>query len=246
MVRWLAPLLILLAAPPLKAETLTVALSSNVIAIGSNFSGATLSLFGVVERDANTVARSGSYEIIIAVRGPEQNVLVQRRERRFGIWMNGKGEEFDRMPSYYGLFSTPGARGLIEDAGGPARSLSLISVEDDGDRRAEHRAALAAARMSQGLYVEELDGVEKLSRTFFRTEIPLPPLLSDGRYRVFAFLYAGEVNLATEELRFDVHKTGFEQRVFQWSREQPLFYGLGAVVLALVTGYVGGVVFRRG
>ena len=244
--RWLAPLILLLAGPPAKAETLTVALSSGEIAIGSNFSGATLSLFGVVERDANTVARSGTYEIIIAVRGPEQNVLVQRRERTFGIWMNGKGEEFDRMPSYYGLFSTPGARSMIEDEGGVASSLSLIRAAEDGDERAQHRAALAAARMSQGLYVEELEGVEKLSRTFFRTEIPLPPLLSDGRYRVFAFLYAGDVTLATEELQFNVQKTGFEQRIFQLSREQPLFYGIGAVILALVTGYVGGVVFRRG
>ena len=244
-IRWLG-LLAWLAAAPAHAESLTAALSSNEIAIGSNFSGTRLSLFGVVERDENTVARPGAYEVIVAVRGPDQTVLVQEKVRRFGVWLNDTGEEFDRMPSYYGLFATPGAAPLITRPDGPARKLSLESVDGESGRRSTHRSALARARRADGLYVEQLDGVEKLSRTFFRTEIPLPPLLVDGRYRVFVFLYAGETPLATDELTFDVHKTGFEQRIYQWSRTKPLFYGLGAVLLGLVTGYVGGVVFRRG
>ena len=239
-----------LLATQARAETLTVALSSDEIAIGSNFSGTRLSLFGVVERDENTVARPGAYEVIVVVRGPDQTVLVQQRMRRFGIWVNDAGERFDKMPSYYGLFATPGARELIEDEDGVARRLSLTMLGTEGSsreaQRAAHRAALAEANREDGLYVEQLDGIEKLSKTFFRTEVPLPPLLDDGRYRVFVFLYAGDTSIATDELSFDVQKTGFEQRIFEWSRTEPLFYGLGAVALALVTGYIGGVVFRRG
>jgi hypothetical protein len=44
---------------------------------------------------------------------------------------------------------------------------------------------------------------------------------------------------------FVIAKVGFEQRLFDLSRSAPLLYGLAAVALALVTGYVGGVVFRR-
>ncbi len=243
--RWLA-LALCLAASPTHAETLSVALSRDEIAIGSSFTGTRLSLFGVVERDENTVARPGAYEVIVAVRGPDKQVLVQERMRRFGIWVNDAGELFDKMPSYYGLFSTPGARALIEDDNGVARRLSLAMLGDGDGARERHRAALAEQHRAHGLYVEELDGVEKLSRTFFRTEIPLPPLLADGPYRVFVFLYAGDTSVAQTELQFKVHKTGFEQRVYEWSRTTPLFYGLGAVALALFTGYVGGVVFRRG
>ena len=40
-------------------------------------------------------------------------------------------------------------------------------------------------------------------------------------------------------------KTGFENFVFVASRQQPLLYGLVCVVLALGTGWLAGVVFRR-
>ncbi len=235
-----------LASAAARAESLTVALTNDEIAIGSNFSGTRLSLFGVIERDENSVPRPGAYEVIVVVRGPEHQVLVQQRERKFGIWVNDAGEVFDRMPTYYGLFATPGARALIEASDGVARRLSLAMLgADDGSREA-HRAAIAESSREDGLYVEELEGIEKLSKTFFRTEIPLPPLVADGEFRVFVFLYAGDTAIATKELGFMVHKTGFEQRIYEWSRQSSLLYGLGAVVLALVTGYVGGVVFRRG
>ena len=42
-----------------------------------------------------------------------------------------------------------------------------------------------------------------------------------------------------------MRKAGFEQILFAASQERPVLYGLGAVVLALVTGWLGGVVFRR-
>ena len=246
----LLALAMLAVAAPLRAETLTSALSTNEVLIGSDFAGDSISLFGVVERDQHTVARSGAYEIIVVVRGPEQAVLVQRRERRFGIWVNGPGEVFNQMPTYYGLFATPGAAHLIEDEGGSARQLSLSALGATGGEqeahRLAHRVALAQARRSTGLFVEDLDGVQKLSKTFFRTEIPLPSVLDDGEYEVFVFLYAADTPLAPQELPFRVRKTGFEQRVYEWAKTTPLLYGLGTVLLGLITGYVGGVVFRRG
>lgn len=242
----LLALAMLLLAAPLRAETLTSALSADEVLIGSDFAGDSISLFGVVERDQHTVARSGAYEIIVVVRGPEQSVLVQRRERRFGIWVNGPGEVFNRMPTYYGLFATPGAAVLIEHEEGPARQLAIGAQGSATGRRELHRAALAMSRRTTGLFVEDLDGIQKLSKTFFRTEIPLPSVLDDGEYKVFVFLYAADTPLATQELSFRVRKTGFEQHVYEWANNKPLLYGLGTVLLALFTGYVGGVVFRRG
>ena len=35
------------------------------------------------------------------VQGPDQDVVVRRKERLLGIWANRASREFDRVPSYY-------------------------------------------------------------------------------------------------------------------------------------------------
>jgi hypothetical protein len=44
---------------------------------------------------------------------------------------------------------------------------------------------------------------------------------------------------------FTVRKSGFENFVFVASRQQPLLYAIVCVILALGTGWLAGVVFRR-
>nr|WP_269751218.1 TIGR02186 family protein [Acuticoccus mangrovi] len=220
-------------------------MSADVVRVASNFSGARLSLFGVIERDAQTVARAGTYEVIVVVRGPPQDVLVQRKERRFGIWMNSPGERFSEMPSYYGVFASPGAEALFQDPTAPGLPRSLSTLAGGNAERQLLARAMTLHFAGDGLFVERFDAVSMLTKTFFRTDIPLPSVVADGDYSVTIFLYADGAQLDTEELAFTVSKVGFEQRMFELSRHQPLLYGIGAVVIALLTGYVGGVVFRR-
>jgi hypothetical protein len=54
----------------------------------------------------------------------------------------------------------------------------------------------------------------------------------------------GEV-VAERSEGFSVRKSGFENFVFVMSRQQPLLYGIVCVILALGTGWLAGVVFRR-
>jgi hypothetical protein len=51
--------------------------------------------------------------------------------------------------------------------------------------------------------------------------------------------------LAEERVGILVRKTGFEQFIFRMSQRDQLMYGGLAVVLALFTGWLGSVVFRR-
>ncbi|WP_108658941.1 TIGR02186 family protein [Acuticoccus kandeliae] len=247
MIRAAASLLValLLLASPARAERLVVDVSTNIIAIASNFAGANVSLFGVIERDAQTVSRASKYQVVVVVEGPPHDVLVQRLERRFGIWMAGKGIRFREMPSFYAVLASENSRALIEEEDGAARELALARIGFGNGLHEEHRAALALDRSDDALYVEDLDAVKMLTPTFFRTLISLPSVVDDGTYKVTVYLFADGVVLDTEELSFFIAKTGYEQSLFDLSRHQPLVYGLAAVTLALVTGYVGGVVFRR-
>ncbi len=230
-----------------KAERLEISLSNDLVNVSSEFQGTRLSLFGVIERDENTVSRVGAYEIVVVVNGPPHNVLIQQKARRFGLWINSEGASFDDIPSYYAVLTTAGSEDDVAewlDALPRAEGVATPHERFTG-RRGMFYSAFAEKQAEHGLYVEGIGAVDKLTSRFFRTTIPIPGVADNGDYDVAVYLIADGVPLEVSTTGFTLAKVGLEQRVFEMSRQQPLLYGFAVVVLALVTGYVGGVVFRR-
>lgn len=240
----LAVFLVMWPLGPAVAERLIADLSTPLVQIESDFTGSDIALFGVIERDAQTISRPGPYQVIATVAGPIQDVLVQRKERRFGIWVNGEGHTFTDMPSYYAIYASESAGELLAD-GGEAESLSVHMLGFLGERREPFREALEMSRLRSGQFRETVGSVDLLTRNFFRALIRLPAIAEAGTYTVKVHLLADGVLLDTHLNTFELRKAGFGARLWAASRDQPLLYGLATVVLALVTGYVGGVVFRR-
>ncbi|MEM8853069.1 MAG: TIGR02186 family protein [Pseudomonadota bacterium] len=241
--RLLAALLLVLSASVARAETMVVALSTPSIEVSANFAGTHLALFGVVERDHATVSRAGKYELVVVVEGPSETLLVQQKQRVAGIWVNAEGTVFADMPSFFAVYTTPDAGHLLTEYAD--ERLSLASLTANIRTRADFKEAVVRVRQDDALFVEDVGAVTRLTDMFFRTLIHLPPLIDDGDYTVTTHLFADGVRLDTTEAVFTVAKVGIEQSLFWFATERPLFYGLGVVLLALVTGYVGGIVFRR-
>lgn len=224
---------------------MVVALSRAKVEVSSNFQGTELALFGTIERDNQTVSRAGRYSIAVVVLGPAHDVLVQQKARRFGLWVNASGTRYQSIPSYFAFLTTDqnpatAAEALLDANAGVAPTVHRFVRDQD-----PYFAAFREQRQAEQRVIIRGNGVAKLTGRFFRAIIPLPGLVDDGAYRVRTILMRDGVVLDTNTLIFRVAKVGLEQTLFAVSRERPLFYGLGVVLLALVTGYVGGVVFRR-
>ena len=99
----LAVALVLAAAGSAEAEKLTVALSTPEVTINSNFTGTTVTVFGVIDRDAKSVSGVGGYDIAVLLLGPRETVVARRKERILGIWANAASETFEAAPSFYAL-----------------------------------------------------------------------------------------------------------------------------------------------
>jgi uncharacterized protein (TIGR02186 family) len=246
-------LLLLASALPAAAEQLIIALSTNNIRIDSGFTGDALTVFGVVERDAATVSRNTPYEIAVLVEGPIDTVVVRRKEPLLFFWVNRNSETFTAAPTYYALNSTSP---LEEIATQPLlRRLGLgfdnvpLQVADAAEAATEpaFRQAFVRLRKEAGLYSEFAGGVDFIgeSDSVFRTAAWIPSNAPDGRYTIEVFLFSGEVFLAHQQATLSVTKVGFEQFMFEASHNRALLYGLACVFLALFTGWLAGVVFRR-
>lgn len=242
---WLA-----IAALPARAEDLVVALSTDHVKISSSFTGTGVTVFGAIERDAATVSRGGSYEIVVTVRGPDETLVTRRKDRVAGIWLNRAARTFLDMPSFYAVHSSRPLQEVSTPEILRRFQLGLDNLAfrtpdgpDEGDPA--FRSAYVRLKRDAGLYRDAPYGVVFPGGPIFQTTVDIPANVPVGTYRVSVFLFRDNAMLATSSAAFGIAKTGFEQFTFDLARQHGYLYGLICVALALVTGWLAGVLFRR-
>jgi uncharacterized protein (TIGR02186 family) len=241
-------------ARPVAGEELITAVSSDSVSIESTFTGAEIVLFGTIERDVQTVARPQGYDIVIVTRGPKQQIVVRRKSRLAGIWVNRESRHYVDAPSYLAILSNRPLADIADPLVLSRFQLSLeqlILFESSTDAAAPapqatifHEALLRLMRQ-RAHYVEDPSGVAFLSPTLFKANIPLPASVPVGEYRAEVYLLGDGALLAQATKQIRIRKAGVEQLVTLLASEMPLLYGLVAVVLAIFSGWLAGIVFRR-
>jgi uncharacterized protein (TIGR02186 family) len=258
MVRALAVFLIALAAGVSQAlaqdnaENIQIGLSTDRFAIRSDFGGADLTIFGALENIDPLVSRQGRYDVIVVLEGPAKPIVVWKKTRVLGMWINTQSETFVNVPASYSAATTRAFQDIADTTSYKQLSLGADNVHlqpmnPDGSARtiAEFAAALRDRKRSTGLYSERIGGVEFLSQNLFRATVSLAPNVPVGTHRARAFLFKNSAFLRETSVPLIINKAGFEQTIFRAAHDYSLFYGLFAVVLALLTGWAGSVIFRR-
>jgi uncharacterized protein (TIGR02186 family) len=239
---------------PAQAEKLITTLSTSRVLISSNFTGTDVVLFGSVERDAQTVARRGGFDIVVTVTGPRENILTFRKERAFGIWVNTNSRTFVKAPSYLTVLSNRTITDIADintlrrTQTGLARIL--LPQEISGDiadsiRDDPFRQAFLRLKIERHLFREIQNGVTFLTPALFRAAIPIPDNAPTGNYDIDVKLFADGSLLTRQQTALEIVKVGFEQFVAGAARDYGLLYGLATALMAVLTGWLASVVFRR-
>lgn len=234
------------------AQRIASALSSNTVSVDSSFSGETLTIFGNIEPDIGSDVRiqDDGYHIIVLVQGPAINRLARRKTRNLGIWLNTEQVLFEGFPSYFWVISSSPIENIaspevLEEQGLlPESQPRLVFKKGNGDAE-KLGPELVRLMQEAGLYGVVENGVIFRSRTLYSASLSLPANVANGEFLAHTFLLKDGAVIAKRAQGFSVRKTGFERLVGTTASTMPLLYGIMCVVLAIFTGWLGGVVFRR-
>lgn len=247
--RWLALLPLLFLPNPGAAEEVVAGLSQASISITANFDGSDLLIYGAVKRE-EPIPQDSILDVIITVEGPSEPVVVRRKSRTMGIWVNTSGVEIDRAPSFYAVATSRPLAEILSQTEDLRRRISTrqmirsVGAPTEITDSAAFTDALIRLREREALYVLKENSVKLRADTLFSTDFDLPADLIEGDYRTRIFLLRDKKLVASEESSIDVRKVGLERWLFDLSRQQPVIYGVLAIVIALVAGWLASAAFR--
>lgn len=238
-----ASVILFAIAEPLRANPLVADLSRHLVAITAGFAGTEVLLFGAVDVPG---------DVIVVVRGPDRRVVMHRKSQVLGLWINTAQMTFDRAPSFYSIASS---RPLAEIAAETVRvrhelgleylRLDLPRAKASRNVAAEWRAGLIRNSEAAGLYRRDVGHVTFLGNRLFRTRIFLPANVATGTYLVQTyFLQDGRV-VSAQTTPLQVSKIGSEAVVFDFAHQHSAQYGLIAIALALMAGWLAHLAFRK-
>jgi len=243
--RLLLALLVCAAAlmPPQRATALVADVSIHHVAITTGFSGAEVLVFGALERPG---------DIVVVVRGPAGPRLLHRKSSVGGVWVNTASITFPQVPSFYALASSRPLDRMVSPSELKRLSLGIDQLRPPTLGRtsenllSDWQQGLVKAMVRQGLYQRAPGRVTLLANTLFRTSISLPPNTPIGNYALDVYVFRDGFAEEAQSLPLVVSKVGIESELYSFAHDYSALYGICAIVVALLAGWMSHLLFRRG
>lgn len=241
-------LLMLLNTAPIAAEEVVLGMSHDEVAITATFDGSEILVFGAIKRESKI--SPVPLQVIVAVSGPSEPLLVRRKERKFGIWVNTDTVEVDLAPSFYAVATSAPWDQVVTDTEDLRHKISInrairsVGAPMHIENAQSFSDAVMRIRKKSGLYQLRENTVALDQQTLFRTSIEMPANLTEGNYKTRIFLTRNGQVLSHFETDIAVRKVGLERFLFTLSRENPLAYGLMSLAIAIFAGWSASAVFQ--
>lgn len=238
-----------------RSETLVTDLSQHVIEITSQFSGSDLLLFGALERYVADSTQSEEitiqglgYDIIVVVQGEPTDLIIRKKEKVAGIWINNDDRTIRNVPGFYVIGSTRPLDEFLPKETQISYGLGLnnINILSDGyDDVGEYKEALIRNMINKGLYSENDGNVTVKDEILFRANLAFPSNVPVGNYNADVYLVRNGEIIINHRTDLLVDKRGFERLIYNFAHEYPPYYGIIAVFVAISVGLFSGFVARK-
>ncbi|MCX5872608.1 MAG: TIGR02186 family protein [Deltaproteobacteria bacterium] len=212
--------------------------------IRETFQGASISISATVPKQSLS---------ILEIKGESHPLRLLRKGRRGGLWMNVGEVQVKAAPSLYLMLTSGSGDFLQKDIGADFGYPALKkTVQFSGKTPKSGTDVLfeqfLKLKESEGLYgifpgaihVKET-GVEE---DRIQSDAHLPTNIAPGTYQVALSIVKDGKLLEQQITKFTVKMSGLPQLLLSMALEHSMLYGSLAVVIAILSGFIMGFVFK--
>lgn len=256
MKRWTFPIALLALVimypgrPVFATDTMVTEATKDLIHIGVRYSGERIYFFGTLpDPQAHLVVKLTSKE--------ESPLKVARKGKVLLFWMSIKQYEITGMPQIYKVHTsgplveilTPelaeklkiGFETLKDGMG-----MTLLRGKSDPEDKDMLFEGFLKLKKRQDLYRIRENTIRVAKGRLFEHSFNFPDKAREGKYAIESYAVKDGKVIGSSINVIDVRKIGLTAWLYRKSRNNGVFYGIMAVVIALGAGLLVGVIFKGG
>lgn len=232
-------------AAPAAAQGVIADVDDHLVEITTDFAGQDILVFGAID---------GPGDVVLVMRGPLSQVQVHRKARFAGIWVNAETASFANVPALYGVASSRNLFEILPPDALDRYELGVGRVKftpTDGEAAGSgpFRDALVQQKKRHGLYADRVGRVTFIGNTLFRANLHLPSNVPTGTYLIDVYLVREGRIVDAQNMPLIISKVGFGADLYKYAHSAGiatrLGYGIAAVLIALLTGWLAHLAFRK-
>jgi uncharacterized protein (TIGR02186 family) len=200
----------------------------------------------VIGRDQASVTRAQNYDVVVSARGPRTHLVVREKKPLGPFWVNRQEQKFAFVPATFAVASNRPLDEITSPDMQKRYQFGLTSVAlPNSQPEPKFLEALIRLKQKDQLYASLPHNVEFITPNVFKAVIPVPARAPTGFYDIEVALLSDTVRLSSQSTHFEVIKIGFEQDVAEAARHSGWLYGISALIMAGLFGWLATIIFRR-
>lgn len=221
------------------AEELVFTTTPEEVSIRLRYQGEEVLIYGLVPKDS---------QIVVKISSPGEEMLVGKKRRVGPFWMDVKSVKISDIPmlcKVYTSFDISQIPVSLQRRLGIDPEFSDIKDKVFNVVKDKELAdGLIEQRKEQGLYEVREGEIEIIKDKMFTISMALPAKVPTGNYSVEVFAIKGNKVIGKDKSIVRVDKVGIEKWLTNQAQNHGIFYGLIAVILALIGGMGVGIIFK--
>ncbi|WP_144753623.1 MULTISPECIES: TIGR02186 family protein [Bartonella] len=231
-------------------ESIQIIVTTNTITVDTNFAGRDLYIAGVLENIDPLYSQQNRYDVIVSLEGQNRPMVMREKKRNAGVWVNADSLIFKNVPLFYSMVTTREIDDItsIEDykrLGLGVSYLPLQTDEQDQKKVQIFRDELTKLQKAKSLYYEEVGGVRFGSDKLFTAHFRLPANIPVGHYKARAYLFRDGQFIDSATTTLEIVKAHIAYTIFYAAHKYRFLYGVLAVIIAVSTGFLCRLIFRK-
>ncbi len=181
--------------------------------------------------------------LVIKIKGPEQKVILQKKNKVLGMWSWSKTGEFI-YPGLFHYYTNQNAKEIdFEIKKDLFDNIKLVGRDNDNLKR-----DLIEKKMSINLFSIKNDAFKVINKklpNFFKIPIILPKNSPSGQYSISLSIMDSMNNFESPEKYLTVEKLGLSSFVYKMAHKYSFIYGIFSAIIAIGLGFFAGIIFRK-